>query len=536
MSKVLRDLGTEIPPEEDTPFVRKLVAIIEQLVEKIHQLEGRPALPKRQPAPSPLKNDSMPPSKQGTDKKSGRKKPKRRKGLKRSKFKELTINETIILKPETIPDDAVLVGYKSFIQQELRLEVTNIRYRRSCYQLPDGTMLTTARPEGLLGNYGPNLRCYVLQQYYQSQVTQPLIRQQLMELGVEISTGQISRMLTDGHAQFHQEKADLLPAAREVSKYFQTDDTSARHLGKNAHTLHIGNEFFASFFTTASKSRVNFLSILRAPYCDYVFGEEALLYLEFYGLPKKLREQISARVDGHTLYFDDEIQWKLQLNRWKIVDEDHRRLLTEAALWGSLIEHQLYQDQPMLSDDAGQFKLLGFAHGLCWLHAERHVARLIPLSKHQQRAYGTARDAIWDYYQQLKRYREAPTDKKRRELDSKFDKLFLGKTGWEELNLAMSKIHSKKAELLLVLEYPELPLHNNLSENDIRQFAKIRKISGSTRSASGLRARDTFISLKTTCRKLGVSFWKFLQDRIYGRNEIASLGDIIRQKASPTVA
>jgi hypothetical protein len=121
-------------------------------------------------------------------------------------------------------------------------------------------------------------------------------------------------------------------------------------------------------------------------------------------------------------------------------------------------------------------------------------------------------------------------------LDSKFDKLFLGKTGWEELNLAMSKIHSKKAELLLVLEYPELPLHNNLSENDIRQFATIRKISGSTRSASGLRARDTFISLKTTCRKLGVSFWKFLQDRIYGRNEIASLGDIIRQKANPIVA
>jgi hypothetical protein len=123
MSKALRDLGIEIPPEEDTPFVRKLVAVIEQLVDRIHQLEGRPALPKREPAPSPLKNDSVPPSKQNSDKKSRRKKPKRRKGLKRSKFKDLTINETIILKPDTIPDDAVLVGYKSFIQQELRLEV-----------------------------------------------------------------------------------------------------------------------------------------------------------------------------------------------------------------------------------------------------------------------------------------------------------------------------------------------------------------------------------------------------------------------------
>ena len=87
---------------------------------------------------------------------------------------------------------------------------------------------------------------------------------------------------------------------------------------------------------------------------------------------------------------------------------------------------------------------------------------------------------------------------------------------------------------LLVLERPEIPLHNNLSENDIRQYVKKRKISAGTRSDVGRRCRDTFLSLKTTCRKLGVTFWRYLQDRIHGRNTIPSLGDLIREKATAT--
>jgi hypothetical protein len=86
--------------------------------------------------------------------------------------------------------------------------------------------------------------------------------------------------------------------------------------------------------------------------------------------------------------------------------------------------------------------------------------------------------------------------------------------------------------LLLVLEHPEIPLHNNLSENDIRQYVKKRKISAGTRSDAGRRCRDTFLSLKTTCRKLGVTFWRYLRDRIYRLNEVPPLADLIRKKAA----
>jgi hypothetical protein len=130
----------------------------------------------------------------------------------------------------------------------------------------------------------------------------------------------------------------------------------------------------------------------------------------------------------------------------------------------------------------------------------------------------------------LKKYRENPTATKRQRLESDFDTVFLKQSKWPELNDVMNAIHQKKSDLLLVLEHPEVPLHNNLSENDIRQFAKLRKISGSSRSELGRRCRDTFLSLKTTCRKLAISFREFLQDRINGLNEIPPLGDIIRQR------
>ena len=100
-----------------------------------------------------------------------------------------------------------------------------------------------------------------------------------------------------------------------------------------------------------------------------------------------------------------------------------------------------------------------------------------------------------------------------------------------DLNEALRRIHEKRADLLLVLERPEIPLHNNLSESDIREWAKKRKISAGTRSELGRRCRDTFISLKKTCRKLGVSFWRYLQDRIRGVREILALPDLMREAA-----
>ena len=116
-------------------------------------------------------------------------------------------------------------------------------------------------------------------------------------------------------------------------------------------------------------------------------------------------------------------------------------------------------------------------------------------------------------------------------METRFDELFTTQTHSMSLNSALQRIHHNKAELLLVLERPEIPLHNNLSENAIREYVKRRKISGSTRSEAGRRCRDTFTSLKKTCRKLGVSFWRYLLDRIGRTGRIPRLSELIRHQA-----
>jgi hypothetical protein len=173
-------------------------------------------------------------------------------------------------------------------------------------------------------------------------------------------------------------------------------------------------------------------------------------------------------------------------------------------------------------------------HALCWLHAERSIRKLVPLSPREQEAMDNVRGAVWKYYQRLRAYRESPTPRRKAALERDFERLFRRRTGFADLNEALRRIHEKRDDLLLVLERPELPLHNNLSESDIREWAKKRKISAGTRSELGRRCRDTFVSLKKTCRKLGVSFWRYLQDRIGGVREILALPELMRQVARET--
>jgi hypothetical protein len=238
---------------------------------------------------------------------------------------------------------------------------------------PDGP-LASARAGALWGG----LRSYVLYQHHQNGVTQPLIHEELLDLGIDISTGQIDRLLTEGHEQFHEEKDALLPAAREVSSYFQADDTGARHLGKNAYTTVIANPLFASFTTTESKSRVNFLKLLRAPHEEYVWNEDALCTRKRRVFRWSCGHAWPAWCGRGTRIFSSDKAWERQLVAWKIRGDEPRRIVTEAALFGTLMHYEMYVGQPLVSDDAGQFKISGLLHALCWLHAERSSASWFP--------------------------------------------------------------------------------------------------------------------------------------------------------------
>ncbi len=133
-------------------------------------------------------------------------------------------------------------------------------------------------------------------------------------------------------------------------------------------------------------------------------------------------------------------------------------------------------------------------------------------------------------YQALKKYKKTPDDDLALQLNEQFDTLCEPVINYSSLNQVLEKLRENKDQLLVVLLRPNSSLHNNDSESDIREYVKRRKISAGTRSENGRLARDTFLSLKKTCRKLEISFWEYLQDRLQNLNNIPPLSEIMTQK------
>ena len=491
--------------------------LVHQMREEIQTLRDEIArLKKQKPKP-----------KIGPSKLMGKKK-KSRKKRKRKKAPPLQIDEKKIIKAENVPEGSRFKGYDDFVVQELVIKSVTTLYRKEKWLTPDGELLTAEMNlESDTPHFGPTLCSFVLYQYYHAQVTEPLILEQLQEWGARISSGQLHRMITEGKEKYHQEKDEILKVGLRVSRHVHVDDTGARHKGKNGYCTHIGNEWFAWFESTESKSRINFLELLRAGYNDYVLNGEALEYMAAQKLPKEQLKKLAAEVERS---FPDKATWQAFLKHKEIKADRHVRIATEGALLGSVLSHEINPNLVIVSDDAGQFKVL--LHALCWIHAERILAKLIGFNAAQRIALKKVRTSIWKLYRDIKAYQKKPTTEVKVELEQRFDEICKTPTCFTSLNQALKRMHKNKAELLLALERPDLPLHNNLSEGDIREHVKRRKISGGTRSEDGRRCRDTFSSLKKTCRKLKVSFWKFLNDRARGQNQIPALPTLIEAQAN----
>lgn len=516
---------SSIPEEERTPLVIQLLEIIRQQAEEIQQLKdeiarlkghsGRPNIrPSRLEKPQDETNKADPET--------------RRPGsAKRRKTEELEIHESRKIAPENVPESSTFKGYNDYIVQDLQILPHNTCYRLETWKTPDGRYLVGQLPESVKdGHFGPVLVSFILYQYYHGHVTQPLLLEQLWEYGIEISAGQLSRLLTEQKEAFHDEKEEMLVTGLQVSRYIQVDDTGARHQGRNGYCTHIGNEWFAWFESTESKSRINFLRLLRAGRAEYVFNADAFAYMEGQGLAQKWLAVIQGQ--GERVIEDDQA-WEMFLDSEGMFGQRVRQIVTEGALLGSVLHHGIAPDLVIISDDAGQFNIL--LHGLCWVHAERSLDKIVPYTEEERKDLEAIQDGLWLLYRDLKRYKESPDEQKKAELEMRFDALFTSQTHSETLNSVLQRIHGNKAELLLVLTHPEIPLHNNVSENAIREYVKRRKISGSTRSEAGRRCRDTFTSLKKSCRKLGISFWQYLLDRIGRKGNIPRLSEYIRQKA-----
>ena len=497
--------------------------MIAALRDEIARLKGGPGRPKIKP--SGMERASEPKS-PGSSGQRGR-----GRGDTRSK---LSIDEERIIQVAARPRGSHFKGYTSFVVQDLVIRPHVVNFRCERWQRPDGGTMTASLPAGICGHFGPQLRRFVLAQYHQGQMTVPRLLTQLRAIGIAISKRQLMRLLIKGQDRFCDEAGAVLRAGLESAAWITVDDTGARHKGANGSCTQIGNEHFAWFGTTGSKNRLDFLDLLRAGHTDYVINAEALDYLRAQPVPVSVITRLAEHPDKQ---FPDLKAWREHLDRLGIPSSEGARdpgcIATEGALWGSVKAHGLLPKTVIVSDDAGRFNV--GLHGLCWVHADRLVHKLDTFTDQHRTAQQRVRSQFWRLYKALKGYRKHPSADRKAILEACFDRIFRDpRSGFVPLDRLLARLHNNKSELLRVLERPEIPLHTNGSENDLRSQVTRRKISGGTRSDAGRDCRDAFLTLAKTAAKLGFTFWDYLGARlaIPGQTDIPYLPDIIRHRCA----
>ena len=199
------------------------------------------------------------------------------------------------------------------------------------------------------------------------------------------------------------------------------------------------------------------------------------------------------------------------------------------AAYHAAVEHPVVR--LLLCDDAPQFKLVTAELGLCWIHDGRHYKKLEPYIAHHRYLLDSFLEQYWDFYKQLLAFRGTPTPEHAVRLSDEFDRLFSTATGYEALDERIAKTEAKKSHLLMVLRHPEIPLHNNAAELAARFRVRKRAVSYGPRSEKGIQAWDTFHTLCSTAKKLGVSFYRYIHDRVSKANQMLALAELIGQRA-----
>jgi len=493
------------------------------LRDEVARLKGLPPRPPSRPSGM---EQATQPGVAGKDEKRS----KRSRGVKRDR--DAVTAERVC--KAAVPTGSRFKGYEDILVRDLHLSAEVIRYRRERWLLTSGETVLAALPAGIVGGFGPELRRFVLALHAQGQVTTERLTALLNGIGVEISKRQVVRMLTGPLDDFVTEDQEVLRAGLATARWVTVDDTAARHARKDGFTTQIGDNRFAVFRTGASKSREAFLSVLRAGHTDHVVNAAALDYMRGHGLSG----QVVAQLDAHPAKrFADTSAWSAHLARLGIdtlaVTPDPVQVATEGALWGAVCHHGLLCEAVIVSDGAGQFRV--GTHALCWVHAERLVHKLVPATPEQRRAVELVRSLIWWLYADLKAWRRDPCPRRAKALRARFDRIFKRRTDYVTLDRLLARLHRRKHELLCVLQHPEIPLHTNGSENDIRACVTKRKVSGGTMSTAGRTARDVLLGLMKTCGKLKVSFFRYLGNRLHvpGTITIPPLPDLVRQAATP---
>ncbi len=477
------------------------------------------------------KPNIRPQAKDGKDISSEQERKSRNKKKKKSKSKKAKIKIDRIVKctvdKAQLPDDAIFKGYLTVIVQDISIKTDNIKFRKEIYYSPSLNKSFMAQlPAGYQGEFGPNVKAEILSLHFAYKMTEPAIVEYLKTHGIIISAATVSRMITDNHDQFHEEKNAIVQAGLPSTVYQQMDDTSARVNGKNHYTHVLCNPYYTAYFTRPNKNRLTILEILSQGELSFVFNESAYALMEQMKLSGKILAKLKRCKPANVTNRQEVDALLCELFPEPKKYATSKSIILEAS---AIVAYQKVPNaiSILLTDDAPQFKQITKLLALCWIHDGRHYKKLTPIVPLHIKQLEEFLTAYWDYYHRLLDYKSSSTPLVAEQLTKDFDTLFATQTGYDELDERIARTQLKKDSLLLVLKYPELPLHNNASELGARTQARYRDISLQTKNAKGTECKDTFMTIVATAQKLGVNAFNYILDRISNKLEMPSLANLI---------
>jgi hypothetical protein len=513
--------------EDQQATIRQLQAENQQLRDENNRLKGehgKPDIKANKPPKPPAASDHS--------SEAERRQPQAwRKG---SKLDRITINREAILtvNPTSLPVDAEFKGHEDVVVQDVRFETDNILFHKEKYYSPSARKTYLAElPPGYSGQFGPGLKALALVEYYACNVAEPKLLDLLRSIGVVISAGELSNLLIKHQAGFHAEKAAVYAAGLGSSPWQHLDQTSTRVDGVNQQCHVVCNPLYTAFFTTASKDRLSVLDVLRNLAArTFRLNAEAFELLHVLGLAQRVLIQLQALPQAQT-FSETELMALLDQLAPPLGPLQRQHILEATAIAAYHAQLEFPVIQLLLCDDAPQFNWLTGELALCWVHEGRHYKKLAPYVPQHQQLLAEFQKQFWDFYDQLLTYRQQPSVAEKARLTTKFETLFATTTGYEALDARIAKTRLKKTSLLLVLEHPEIPLHNNPAELAARQRVRKRDVSFGPQTDDGAKAWDTFQTLTGTAKKLGVSIYHYIRDRVSQAYELPSLADLITERA-----
>jgi hypothetical protein len=461
--------------------------------------------------------------------------PKKTRQPKAKKAGVVKIDKEVIcdIDPKDLPDDAKPRGCVYRVVQDIKIITDNVKFTLKTYYSPSLKKTFIAPlPDGYKGEFGPSLKALVITLYRDSGMTQSKIHEFLNTHGTMISASTISLMLTENHQSFHEEKEEIIKAGLAATPYQHIDDTGCKVNGVNQYTHILCSPYFTAFFTRQRKDRLTLLDILCSGNIKFRVNSHTYELASSLGLSDKRVTALQGVKSSHDMTIDEMNAFLLPLFPNPEKSPKIQKIIKEAAALAYYASYDL-SIQFLVSDDAPQFNKLGEHKVLCWIHAGRHLKKLNPTFLKHRKLLDEFLGKFWDYYALLLIYKEAPTPERAKELTEHFDSLFSTKTKYQKLDDRIALIAAKKESLILVLQYPFLPLHNNPAELGARVQARMRDINLHTISENGTACKDTFSTIIQTAKKLGVNTYRYIFDKISCENRMESLANLITQKASP---